>query len=143
MRPSSIRCRERPGSRLRCTRPRPSHPVSGLASLEWLLIISAVGGFAAVLAVAIYGVIDDASEAPSDPAIRLIEADVAAAQIEAEAAALDNEAGLESSNQLLVRLEQRCEELQLTFPDVVQRTVWTAVPAETQRWTCKIQHIPG
>ncbi len=80
------------------------------------------------MTVAVQRVLDDASETLVDPATRLIEADVAAAELASQAAALVDEAGLTPDPEMMKRLERRCEELQTTFGDVVRRSVWATVP---------------
>ena len=57
----------------------------GVISLEWLLIVGAVAGLAATSVLAVQRVVDDTSEVPVDPLVRVLEADIAAAFIAADA----------------------------------------------------------
>ena len=57
----------------------------GLITLEWLLIVGAVAGLAATSVLAVQRVVDDTSEVPVDPLVRVLEADIAAAFIAADA----------------------------------------------------------
>ena len=59
----------------------------GVITLEWLLIVGAVAGLAATSVLAVQRVVDDTSEVPVDPLVRVLEADIAAAFIAAEATA--------------------------------------------------------
>ena len=51
----------------------------GLITLEWLLIVGAIAGLAATSVLAVQQVLDDTSEVPVDPLVRVLEADIAAA----------------------------------------------------------------
>ena len=61
----------------------------GVISLEWLLIVGAVAGLAAMSVLAVQRVVDDTSEVPVDPLVRVLEADIAAAFVAADATAFD------------------------------------------------------
>ena len=75
--------RFRPGGR-----PRPGRRAErGLITLEWLLVVGAIAGLAASSVVIVQQVLDDHSEVPADPLVRMLEADVAAAWVAAEAQA--------------------------------------------------------
>ena len=63
----------------------PRHDPAGLATLEWLLVIAAAGGFAAAMTVAFQNLLDDAGRAPLDAGGRLIDAGIDAARISDEA----------------------------------------------------------
>ena len=73
------------------TNSQASHPQGrsgdqrGLITLEWLLIVGAVAGLAATSVLAVQRVLDDTSEVPVDPLVRVLEADIAAAFIAADA----------------------------------------------------------
>lgn len=60
---------------------------SGLMTLEWLLIVGAASGLAAFSVLAVQTVVDNASDVPDDPLVRVIEADIAAAAVAAQAQA--------------------------------------------------------
>ena len=94
---------------------------SGLVTLEWLLIVGVIAGLAASSALIVQRVLDDTAEVPADPAVRVLDADIAAAFVarEAEAAALS---GLYTD----AEFRPRCEtDLHSVFGDVVDPAVWT------------------
>ena len=57
----------------------------GVITLEWLLIVGAIAGLAATSVLAVQRVLDDTSEVPVDPLVRVLEADIAAAFVAADA----------------------------------------------------------
>ena len=73
------------------TNSQASHPQGrssdqrGLITLEWLLIVGAIAGLAATSVLAVQRVLDDTSEVPVDPLVRVLEADIAAAFVAADA----------------------------------------------------------
>ena len=73
------------------TNSQASHPPGrssdqrGIITLEWLLIVGAIAGLAATSVLAVQRVLDDTSEVPVDPLVRVLEADIAAAFIAADA----------------------------------------------------------
>ena len=96
----------------------------GVISLEWLLIVGAVAGLAAMSVLAVQRVVDDTSEVPVDPLVRVLEADIAAAFVAADATAwranLPDALFLADSD--YDGFFQRCErDLVDAFPDVVSR----------------------
>lgn len=62
-------------------------PERGLITLEWLLIVAAIAGIAGTSVLIVQQVVDDATDVPPDPVTRVIDADIAAAHIAAEAQA--------------------------------------------------------
>ncbi len=147
----------------------PSRDAAGLATLEWLLVIAAAGGFAAVMAVGFQGLIDDATAIGDDADARLIDAGITAARVSDEAVAaliaLETSSGdperTAVAQAALTALAQRCESVETAYPDVVESAnwVWLTVPVEiptpasaapddgTQtpaltggRWVCQIGH---
>ena len=95
----------------------------GLMTLEWLLIVGAVAGLAASSVLIVQQVVDDTSEVPADPLVRLIEADVAAAFVAADAqAAFDADPTAYSDT----GFASRCTAIQTTLADVVDSTAWSA-----------------
>ena len=99
----------------------------GLITLEWLLIVGAIAGLAASSVLTVQRVLDDTSEVPVDPLVRLLEADVAAAFVAADAQAAFDES---LSNPLMPYVDQgfreRCETgVEDAFDDVVTRARWT------------------
>ena len=101
----------------------------GLITLEWLLIVGAVASLAASSTLVVQRVVDNSVEVPDDVHVWLIDADIAAAQIAAEATAWRQ--GL-AGDDLVAYLtdgvsdeydtfEQRCSDLGVAFKDVVER----------------------
>ena len=63
----------------------------GLITLEWLLIVGAIAGLAASTVLVVQNVVDDTSHVPADPLVRLLQADVEAAFVAAEAQSVFDE----------------------------------------------------
>ena len=139
----------------------PRRSTAGLATLEWLLVIAAAGGFAAAMAVGLGGLIDDATVVNDDADARLIDAGIAAARISDNAIAaliaLEGSAGdpepEAAARARLDTLSGQCETLKSAYPDVVGSAdwAWLAVPVEMSshdgspmltdgRWACRIAH---
>ena len=95
---------------------------SGLITLEWLLIVGVMAGLAASTALVVQRVIDDTARVPADPLVRLLQADVEAAFVAAEAqSAFDDP--LVTYNDANYR--DLCEvDLDGDFNDVVANAVW-------------------
>lgn len=95
---------------------------SGLVTLDWLLIMAAIAGIAAVTVLAVQDTVDEETRLPADPAARLVEADVAAAFVMHDAleTAL---AGLYDPDANVV-FEDRCEQIGSAFADVVADASW-------------------
>ena len=94
-------------------------------TLEWLLIVGAIAGLAATSVLVVQRVLDDTAEIPADPAVRVIDADVAAAFVAADAqAAFDNDpATYDDFNEAF---QNDCDAVAAAFSDVV---------ADTPGWT--------
>ena len=139
----------------------PERSTAGLATLEWLLVIAAAGGFAAAMAVGLGGIIDDATVASDDADARLIDAGIAAARISDNAIdaliALENSADdperETAARARLDTLSGQCKTLESAYPGVVGSAdwAWLAVPVEMApqdgspvltagRWACQIGH---
>ncbi|MYE91335.1 hypothetical protein F4X33_20330 [Candidatus Poribacteria bacterium] len=109
---------------------RPSRPSTGLATLEWLLVIAAAGGFAAAMSVAFGTLIDNTSRSAEMPDTDLIKAGIAAARISSDALAAQTwlaRPGTDSDQRihaqaLLDELERQCNGLAADYPDVVKRS---------------------
>ena len=96
----------------------------GLISLEWLMVVAAIAGLAGMSAVTVQRVLDDTSEVPPDPAVRFIDAEIAAAFLADEA----NEAALTGSYTPVTdtAFKNRCQVgLRSEFDDVVHSAWWT------------------
>ena len=57
----------------------------GLITLEWLLIFGAIAGIAASSVLAVQIVIDDSTDLPDRPDVRVVDAEIAAATVASEA----------------------------------------------------------
>ena len=91
--------------------------VDGLTTLEWLLIVAAVAGLAALAVVLVQNVVDDTAEQISGNNARLT-----AAQVAAEAINNDAETDVEKRS--------ACNRLSITYSDAFQgtperRSIWT------------------
>ena len=121
-------------------RAAPSRDTAGLATLEWLLVIAAVGGFAAAMAVGFGGLIDDARTVGDDADTGLIDAGIAAARISDDAIAaliaLEHASGdpdqSAAAQARLAALAQRCHSLASAYPDAITSADWErlTVPVE-------------
>ena len=105
----------------------------GVMTLEWLLIVGAVAALAAWSVLAVQQVLDQTAEVPVDPLVRVLEADIAAAFVAADADTAALSPAYDPAD-----FQQRCDTaLQADFGDVVDGTPqWTppvtipAVPAD-------------
>ena len=106
----------------------PHRDERGIIALEWLLIVGAVAGLAASSVLIVQRVVDDTSEVPVDPLVLVLEADIAAAFVVADA----DTAAL-SPPYTDADFQQRCQALPAAFGDVVHTAVWrpptTILPA--------------
>ena len=98
--------------------------------MEWLLVMAAVGSFAAVMAFAIQQILDDAAETPTDPAVRLLEASVTAAALSSEAAPTRDGSGPQPGEPLFADLRQRCEQISELYPNAVASSEWVSVSVD-------------
>ncbi|WP_419855380.1 hypothetical protein [Candidatus Poriferisodalis sp.] len=110
----------------------PRHDPAGLATLEWLLVIAAAGGFAAAMTIAFQNLLDDAPRTPPDPAGRLIDAGIDAARISSEAIAPQiiaetsaDDTAQADAHAALATLERQCEDLVSAYPDTLAAARWT------------------
>ena len=100
----------------------------GLITLEWLLIVGAVASLAASSTLVVQRVVDNSVEVPDDVHVWLIDADIAAAQIAAEATAWRQ--GLAGDDLVAYLTDgvsdeydtfyQRCSDLGVAFKVVVE-----------------------
>ena len=86
----------------------------GLTTLEWLLIVAAVAGLAALAVVLVQNVVDDTAEQIAGNSARGTAAQVAAAEITEDSKELtaDTEEGVATQ-------KQKCERLGITYGDVL------------------------
>ena len=91
-------------------------------TLEWLLIIGAIAGLAAVSVLAVQNVIDDSTDLPPRPDIRIIDAEIQAAQVASEAT---EERKANPLNYVDSGYSTRCNAIPGSYTDVVSSAVWT------------------
>ncbi|WP_419850507.1 hypothetical protein [Candidatus Poriferisocius sp.] len=98
---------------------------SGLTTLEWLLIVAAVAGLAALAVVLVQNVVDSTAEQISSSSARETAARVAAADVEqqaytaAEALTADtDEAMANALSQVNLKYERLCNRLGITYNNV-------------------------
>ena len=91
-------------------------------TLEWLLIIAAIAGLAAVSALAVQWAIDDSTDLPPRPDVRVVDAEIEAAQVAHEA----NES-IEANPGSYVdsTFQTRCAAVATKYSDVVSAFAWT------------------
>lgn len=96
---------------------------SGLLVLEWLLIFAAIGALGASSVMVVRSVLATTTDVADDPAVLLIEADVAATQIAADFATA---AGSSTLAIATATATQQCSDLASRFSDVVDTATWVA-----------------
>ena len=95
----------------------------GLITLEWLLIVGAIAGIAASSVLAVQIAIDNSTDLPDRPDVRVVDAEIAAATVASEATeAMDANPGGYSQHD--PDFKRRCEEVAHEYSDVVQIEVW-------------------
>ena len=109
----------------RCHANWPGRDENGLMTLEWLLIVGLIAGLAASTTLIVQKVVDDTSEVRPDPLVRLLEADVAAAFIAADAQAAFDESLTNPPYDDQPFLDRCAVGLADDFGDVVDLAVWT------------------
>lgn len=92
---------------------------SGLTTLEWLLIVAAVAGLAALAVVLVTNVVDDTSEQISGGSARETAATVAADQLmnNAMRAASDQPSGVTTFGEWSDYYNNRCNRIEITYGD--------------------------
>ena len=92
----------------------------GLVALEWLLIVGAIAGLAASSVLVVQRVLDDTTDVPDDPLVRMLEADIAAAYVASEAQAISNANPSANFDIAHPEFKSRCEDIADAFNDVVE-----------------------
>lgn len=113
-------------------------------TLEWLLIIGAIAGLAAVSVLAVQTVIDDSTDLPPRRNVRIVDAEIQAAQVASDA----NET--EKNNPSGTVSDQDCRDVATEYSDVVIFDSWTepiydplaSPPTFTQRAKCVLTRLP-
>ena len=94
-------------------------------TLDWLLVLAAVAGIAAVSVLGVQSATDHETRRPPDPAARLVQADVAATFLEHEALELIITGGIAAYTGSADReYAQRCAAIRTDYGDVVRSAVW-------------------
>ncbi len=95
----------------------------GLMTLEWLLIVGAIAGIAASSVLAVQIAIDNSTDLPDRPDVRVVDAEIAAATVASEATAdvranpSDYDAYMNDRNSGFLT---RCQEVANEYSDVVE-----------------------
>ena len=92
----------------------------GLTTLEWLLIVAAVAGLAALAVVLVQNVVDETAEQISGSSARLTAARVAAAEITEEASEASNEAEQADKDKGKAAAREKCLRLRITYGDAFE-----------------------
>ena len=97
----------------------------GLITLEWLLIVGAIAGIAASSVLAVQIAIDNSTDLPDRPDVRVVDAEIAAATVASEATEVmrDNPGGYTIS--VNEEFRARCQEVANEYSDVVAQAGWT------------------
>ena len=93
---------------------------SGLTTLEWLLIVAAVAGLAALAVVLVQNVVSDTSEQIAGSSARRTAAEFAAAEIVADAlrAPANQPRGLDSWGEWTTEYTRKCNQLSINYSDI-------------------------
>ena len=99
-------------------RHRARHDERGLTTLEWLLIVAAVAGLAALAVVLVQNVVDDTAEQLGGASARETAANVAADTVVREAkTAQPSDARFNTWQKWELYFEARCERLEILYSD--------------------------
>lgn len=98
---------------------------SGLTTLEWLLIVAAVAGLAALAVVLVTNVVGDTSEQISGSSARKTAAQVAASeiQLDADRDASEQPAAAKTFGDWASYYASKCERIAITYADIEDLTV--------------------
>ena len=96
----------------------------GLVTLEWLLIVSAIAGLAAISVLTVQQVLDNATDLPARPDILIVDAEIAAAKLADEA----KEVGADEND-----LRKRCEAIDDHYSDVIDSASWNTGRCQLER----------
>jgi Flp pilus assembly pilin Flp len=91
---------------------------SGLTTLEWLLIVAAVAGLAALAVVLVQNVVSDTSEQIAGSSARRTAAEFAAAEVVADAIDSAQPRAIRTWVQWQDEYERKCNRLQITYSDI-------------------------
>ena len=91
---------------------------SGLTTLEWLLIVAAVAGLAALAVVLVQNVVSDTSEQIEGSSARTTAAEVAAASIVADAGLDDGGDQYDTWANWVRYFDEKCRRIEITYGDI-------------------------
>lgn len=97
---------------------------SGLTTLEWLLIVAAVAGLAALAVVLVQNVVSDTSDQISGSSARRTAAQIAAADIKDDAVAARSTTAVNAGD-VNDEYEPKCDRLEIIYGDVPVTVTWT------------------
>jgi len=113
----------------------------GLTTLEWLLIVAAVAGLAALAVVLVQNVVDDTAEQIAGSSARITAAQVAAQEITEEAQTAAN--GGTDIDEVNSDAQQKCVRLRITYGDALTAATsgvtWSNVTSGNTNGGCNIQ----
>ncbi len=93
----------------------------GLTTLEWLLVVAAVAGLAALGVVVVQSVVGDTAESVASHSARQEAADLAATELE-NAWRAHRPSSQDEADQINARYRTRCRQLGILYTDVLEGT---------------------
>lgn len=121
-----------------CGRGSPG-PQSGLTSLEWLLVLGAVLALGAAVAVTVQRVVDASTDEESQRAVRVAEADTAAAVVERLARCKRSGADCSSAAALAgLDVAEECSRIARDYRDVVDSARWVEPARDGDEPRCSL-----
>ena len=96
---------------------------TGLTTLEWLLIVAAVAGLAALAVVLVQSVVGSTADQIASHSARQTAAEVAAQEIN-HAANAETPQNAEQAQQINARWRKRCEQIQILYSDTGLTTTY-------------------
>ena len=127
----------------------------GLTTLEWLLIVAAVAGLAALAVVLVTNVVDQTAEQIGGSSARKTAAEVAALKISQDAvedppdsfSAVATGVHIDQWNKKMSDYEEKCNRLRITYGDVEDLTVawhgdaWEAASDVAADWVAALDKV--
>ena len=114
---------DRPNSAHQTRRPTPPRDDHGLTTLEWLLIVAAVAGIAALAVVLVQRTVNDTSESIARHSARLVAAEIAGTTI-TDIALSHNPTSDDQAQTLNRRYATRCNRLAIIYTDANINVIW-------------------
>ena len=108
----------------------------GLMTLEWLLIVGAIAGLAAGSVLAVQQVVDESTDRPPRPEVRIVDAEIAAAEVAYEA---DQLFRADQPSYMDNDFSERCKAVANRFADVIEPPSDWVAPLETTPAKCKLE----